>query len=455
MTRSQDYLPGALLLLARALLERDSTTEAVRPSELATPFGNMLQADWVEAVRLWNAHGRAFIASLPPRDCPACGSGAHHFLFESYDGYRFVECEGCSCWFVPLRVEASLFDEFFERCPDARAVAERSFAGRVTSESAAASHERIGGNLDALGPLLRGEGPTSYLDMGCGVGHSLQAAKSRGMMAVGVESSLDCLRIGRELGLDLRSATQPLPPGPFRLVSFWESLEHMSDPAGALAACRPLLEPGGLVAFTVPNLLSPLLRLQRGDWTVVHGGYDTPGHTNFFGPAQLRTLFERSGFVLLDLDGQYGLDAIELVSYATGLHRGAKDLLAGGRARSGLGETTNAVLHSIGPALTLLERIGRLSPILFGVACPKEEAPRHEAAVRSMLAARRAALVAQIDAFSGPMADRELKRLSEIERQTVTYRSVVRVLNDPIGALKRWWARSRRETTKSPGETDP
>lgn len=494
--RSLDYVSGALHLLARDLLERDRASEAAASPALATPFTNISQADWVEAVRLWNTHGRGSIGSVPPRDCPACGSRLHRFLFDSYDGYRYVECEACGCWFVPLRVEADLFDTFFDRCPQARTVAQRSFASRATPEYAAAAHERIGGYLDALGPLLQGTGTGSNLDVGCGLGHSLQAAAARGMKAIGVESSSDCLRIARDLGLDVRSAGQPLPSGPFRLVSFWESLEHMSDPAEALAACRGLIEPGGLVAFTIPNLLSPLLRLQRGDCSVVHGGYDTPGHINLFGPTQLRKLFERSGFALLDLDGQYGLNPIELVSYAAGLNRGAGDLLTG-RGGSGLEEPVEAVLHSIGPAVTLLERIGHLSPILFGLACPKEEAHRHKAAVSLIQGTRRAALVAQIEANAGPVAELDAlrhervalvaqiaatvgplaeldairhervalvahieatqgalaelhsrhlelaERLVEIERQTERYRGVVRVLKDPAGMLKRIWERNR------------
>ena len=444
--RSLDSLPSALLMLARDLLEREEGATAASPAALAAPFSNMSQDDWVAAVALWNAHGRPAIAGLEARACPACGGKAARPLFASYDGYPYVECEGCGCWFVPLRVEADLFEAFFERCPEARAVAERMFASRAGAEYATACHEKFGGHLDALKPLLAGDGPRAYLDMGCGLGHSLKAAADRGLEPVGVESSADCIRIGRGLGYDIRSAAEPLPAGPFRLVSFWESLEHMADPAGALAACRKVLAPGGLVAFTVPNLNSPLLRLQRGDCSIVHGGYDTPGHINLFGTAHLETLLDRSGFVLLDVDGLYGMNLIELAAYAEGLNRGANELLAAGRTGRGLGEAAHAVINAIGPAVTLLERIGKLSPELFAVACPKAEAGRHEAAVRAMREARRAALLAQAEAAGGPLmqADslrRELaetrERLDAVERETATYRAILRALRNPGPALKR------------------
>lgn len=442
--RSLDYLPSALLLLARDLLERGEGEPSSQ--SLAAPFSNMSQDDWVEAVRLWNAHGRQAIAGLEARGCPACGATASRPLFESYDGYPYVECGGCGCWYVPLRVEAALFDAFFARCPEAGAVAARMFADRAGPEYATACREKFGGHLDAVRPLLEGDGPGAYLDMGCGVGHSLQAGADRGMKSVGVESSAECIRVGRGLGFDIRPASEPLPAGPFRIVSFWESLEHMADPAGALAACRPVLEPGGLVAFTVPNLLSPLLRLQRGDSSIVHGGYDTPGHINLFGPAQVEALLARSGYALVDVDGLYGMNPIELASYAAGLNRGASDLLAGGRPGGGLDKAVETVLNSIGPAVTMLERIGLVSPELFVVACPKEEAGRHEAAARAARESRRAALLAQIEAAAGPVAEidalrRELaqtrERLDEVERETATYRALVRAAKNPGPALRR------------------
>lgn len=443
--RSLDYLPSALLMLARDLVERGGAA-GQSPVALAAPFSNMAQEDWVAAVRLWNEHGRGGLSRLDPRDCPACGAGARRHLFESYDGYPYAECDACGCWYVPLRVEESLFVDFFARCAEARDLAARMIASRRSEEYATACHEKFGAHLDAIRPLWAGAGPAAYLDLGCGIGHSLKAGADRGLAATGVEASAECVRIGRELGHDLRDASQGLPPGPFRVVSFWESLEHMADPAGALAACRAVLEPGGVVAFTVPNLVSPLLRLQRGDCSIIHGGYDTPGHINLFGPEQVRRLLERSGYELLDLDGLYGMNLLELASHALGLNRGASDILAGGGGGRGLDEAASAVIGSIGPAVTLIERVALLSPELFGVACPSGEAARHGDAVRRMRAARRDALLAQIEAAAGPVAQadalrRELaetrERLDEVERQTAVYRALVRALRNPGAALRR------------------
>lgn len=400
MFESYHRLLEALLAVARDLVSSDGGEPAGdSATTLTTPFSNISEANWVAAVQLWNAHGRSLIAALEPRPCPACGGERHRDLFESYDGYRYVECEDCGCWYVPLRVEAALFEEFFTRCPEARAVAEKSFEGREADDYQDGSLERIGAYLDLLLPLLHGAGRARVLDVGCGLGHSLVAAAERGLVGFGTESSKDCIRIARERGLEVFDAADPLPAGPFRLITFWESLEHMSEPYEILAECRERLEPEGLVALTVPNVLSPAILLQRADCPVVHGGYDTPGHTNLFGPETLRRLLERSGYALLDLDGQYGASLTDLFAYGAGLHRGAHDLLLGRREARGLSEATIGLMRWTGPAFSLLERIAHLSPILVVIACRKEAADAFRADIERLRNARRERLLAEIDSL--------------------------------------------------------
>ena len=398
-----DQLAHSLLnLMGELVTESGSQEIPERVPALTTPFSNTSQADWAEAVRLWNAHGRSLIGGLPRRDCPAaCANHEHRPLFESYDGYPYVECDDCGSWYVPLEVDAPLFERFFSDCPEAEEVSRRSFARRQSAENVTADLERINGYFDILLPLLQAGAGKAYLDVGCGLGYSLMAAKDRGMDGVGLESSRECISVGGRNGLDIRYASNGLPDdAPFDLITFWESLEHMADPAAVLSGCLPSLDEQGLLAFTIPNQNSPLVRAQRGDCSVVNGGCDTPGHINLFNPSSISRLLDRAGFSLLGLDGQYGMSLPELVSYMLGNNRGARDMLAGVPIDSGSSDAVTAITRAIGPAVTVLERVTFTAPILFGFACRKGVAERFSGAVRGFRTRRQADLLGQIAAMT-------------------------------------------------------
>ncbi|MCO7570123.1 methyltransferase domain-containing protein [Pseudomonas chlororaphis] len=393
-------LAGDLARLILALTtQQDEETHAPRMA-IETPFSTMSQSDWAQAVDCWNRAGRPLIAQLEVRGCPACGAEHEQRpIFESYDGYGYEECGQCGCWYVPLKVDARLFEQFFTACPQAAEVLQRSFQKRLSAENLQADLARFNDYFSRLSLLFSGRQGLRYLDMGCGLGNSLIAAREHGFDGVGVESSRECLTICQESGLRVLHDEQK-PAGVFDLISFWESLEHMVDPAQMLRSCQQLLAENGVLAFTIPNLDSPLLRAQRGDCSVVHGGYDTPGHINLFGPGQVRHLLERCGFELLHMDGQYGMSLPELAAYMLGRHRGAADLLIGRGESQQLPAATRTLLNAIGPAISLLERFSLTTPILFVVACRQGDAAALAPQKSTMAQQRRAELLAQAE----PMA---------------------------------------------------
>lgn len=401
MMQSGTMMTAALARIVFDLLnhEAESINGGVTPQQITTPFSNTTQADWAEAVRLWNSEGRHLLAGLPARHCPACAASDSRHIFDSYDGYPYVECLHCGCWFVPRIVDAPLFERFFELCPQARELSDRSFAKRQSEENFQSDLARFNGYFDTLLPLFAESETKRYLDIGCGLGYSLKAAQNRGIDAVGIESNRQCISIGRQTKLDIRHVTESMPREKFHLVAFWESLEHMPNPEGVLTHCREQLEEDGVLAFTVPNQHSPLVRVLRADCNFITGGFDTPGHVNLFSPANLEILLARCGFSLLYLDGQYGLNLGELVSYTQGKTRGALDMLNGLPIDGKLDTFTEKILRTIGSAVSLLERATLTSPILFGFACRTECVGRFAKKAQEAQAKRNANLLLQASAL--------------------------------------------------------
>jgi len=113
--------------------------------------------------------------------------------------------------------------------------------------------------IDGLAPLAGKE----VLDVGCGGGILAEAMARRGATVTGIDLSEKPLRVAQlhllESGLsiqyDLKSPEQYSEQcaGAFDIVTCMELLEHVPDPASAVAACARLVKPGGRVFFSTIN----------------------------------------------------------------------------------------------------------------------------------------------------------------------------------------------------------
>ena len=77
--------------------------------------------------------------------------------------------------------------------------------------------------------------PASLCDVGCGAGTLLMHAQSLGIAATGIEP--DAAKVAQSSGLDIRAGTAealPFPDGAFDLVTFENSLHHVTGIGRAL-----------------------------------------------------------------------------------------------------------------------------------------------------------------------------------------------------------------------------
>lgn len=147
------------------------------------------------------------------------------------------------------------------------------------------------------------------LDIGCGRGVFLDILKRDGWNVLGVEYSEDAVHMAHEqFGVDAllgNFETIELPDERFDLITFWDVLEHMRTPRGALARCRSLLKEDGLIVIETPNMDS-LLNVSA-DWSY-RAGWKWPAsllygphHLYYFDPVTLGHLLERTGFCISQL----------------------------------------------------------------------------------------------------------------------------------------------------------
>ena len=151
---------------------------------------------------------------------------------------------------------------------------------------------------DSLAPR-RGE----LLDIGCGTGNFLAAARDRGYGVTGIELDRNAARFAKErLGLQRLfpltiSEFAELHAGEhFDVVTFFEVLEHQSAPAEFLQRVKKCVRPGGMIALSVPN---------RERWLTGPDVLDyPPNHFLRWNAAALKQFLSAQGFEVLTIREQ-------------------------------------------------------------------------------------------------------------------------------------------------------
>jgi 2-polyprenyl-3-methyl-5-hydroxy-6-metoxy-1,4-benzoquinol methylase len=99
------------------------------------------------------------------------------------------------------------------------------------------------------------------LDVGCGSGTFLDLARARGYRVAGVDGDRGSLAIARKRygiedldSVDIGDFVSAPPESRYEVISLFEVLEHLEDPAGTLQGLRRALVPGGHIVISVPSV---------------------------------------------------------------------------------------------------------------------------------------------------------------------------------------------------------
>jgi len=136
------------------------------------------------------------------------------------------------------------------------------------------------------------------LDVGCSSGALLRVAGDLGFSVCGVEPATAAATTARTLGFEVFDGLleeTAYADNRFDLVTLFEVIEHLTEPADLLLEIRRILKPGGILLVGTGNGASWTAQVLGAKWEYfdisLHGG-----HISFFNPASLRLLAKRCDF---------------------------------------------------------------------------------------------------------------------------------------------------------------
>ena len=255
-----------LALAERALRERAARGAAAAAwGGAAVRFSKAMDMRRLNRTPAWRREVAADQAALSARvgeqrgraaRCPICAEAKSAPLVSVF-GFDYVQCARCG-------------HVYSKTPPDERAV-KRLYAGDAAGDGSVQHkiyldkeifHKRV---ADIAVPKVRyvsefaqGSRDGTWIDVGCGTGEVVAAAARQGWRAMGVESDRAECDFARSMGADVvhRYVTEDNARELFAgasVVSFFNILEHIADPAGLLRSVAQSLPRGCLVAAEVPR----------------------------------------------------------------------------------------------------------------------------------------------------------------------------------------------------------
>jgi 2-polyprenyl-3-methyl-5-hydroxy-6-metoxy-1,4-benzoquinol methylase len=194
---------------------------------------------------------------------------------------RVVRCTRCGLIYVSPRMKREFVWQGYSEAVDTKYATQTE--GRLATFQRAV--RMIEGYVQKRGKLL---------DVGCAAGFFLKVAKDAGWDVAGIEPNRGLAKWGsREYGVPISTKDflkSDLPAESFDVVTFWDVLEHVTDPRAYVREATRALKPGGFLFVNYPDMGSIYSKIFKQKWWFI-----SPVHLYYFDRRTLAQYFEAEG----------------------------------------------------------------------------------------------------------------------------------------------------------------
>jgi len=205
--------------------------------------------------------------------------------------FAMMQCKNCGLMFI----EPVLSEEEQKKVYSQQYVKNRTLKGFCNHGDLVGDFRRKTAQLQIT--KIEGYGPAGkILDVGCGEGYFLDVCRKRGWKVNGVEISEFAAqeteeKIGKRVFTgSLREAG--FEENYFDVITFFDVIEHFSDPVRELAEALRILKKGGLICIQTPNAGGIAAGIMGQRWFQIK----PREHLFYFSKKSLRKLLEKLNF---------------------------------------------------------------------------------------------------------------------------------------------------------------
>jgi 2-polyprenyl-3-methyl-5-hydroxy-6-metoxy-1,4-benzoquinol methylase len=243
---------------------------------------------------------------IPNHTCPACASNRREVRFNRF-GRSVMQCLDCGIGYTDA-FPADTTDVYSHE--EYIGTQQTSYLENVDYRKKRFAIERLEMIRRHLKHLPTG---ARLLDVGCGTGWFLEAARDQGFLVSGLEIGRQLAQFTSErLGVAVHTVplTELSPGEKFDVITLFDVLEHVSAPRAMLQSIRHHLNPGGIALLFTPNLDSVGITFLREKSSLIMPAE----HLFYFTPASLRRLIEETPLEILEFQTK-GMDIADAYAY--------------------------------------------------------------------------------------------------------------------------------------------
>jgi len=233
-------------------------------------------------------------------NCPSCGRSEND-LYDSLDGWNIVRCRQCGlCYTNPRPTRESLMSfyslDYYKDKRHRRTYFTDGGSLKIDPVEGAGNVVDVESHVERRGRLL---------EIGAAMGQFLAIMQHRGWDVRGIELSAEAVEIAKKCrGIEMFCGTLEgfQTEERFDVICLYQTLEHVPDPAYIIERAYQLLNPGGLLVISVPNVNGFDIKINsKLRWLV----YDLPRHLSHFSPQVLSERLRAAGFGIVEVDLYY------------------------------------------------------------------------------------------------------------------------------------------------------